>query len=97
MWPWSLVGVAWGCTQSTCICDYKCVNTAHGSRRYNAGSTGGIGYGIIKTLSAAGATTVMHGLLPPDELRAKAEGLANDTGNEVTTNSANLMDPAEIR
>ncbi|KAL6785977.1 HBD1 [Auxenochlorella protothecoides x Auxenochlorella symbiontica] len=61
------------------------------------GSTTGIGYGIIKTLSAAGATTIMHGLLPEAELRAKADALAEETGNSVTYQTANLMDAAEIR
>ncbi len=39
----------------------------------------------------------MHGLLPEAELRAKADALAEETGNSVTYQTANLMDAAEIR
>lgn len=62
-----------------------------------AGSSTGIGYGIIKSLSAAGATTVMHGLIPEEELKQKTGDLSNETGNDVTYHSANLMKPEEIR
>ena len=34
-------------------------------KRCPAGSSTGIGYGILKQLAAAGATTVMHGWVPP--------------------------------
>ncbi|KAK2079487.1 hypothetical protein QBZ16_001881 [Prototheca wickerhamii] len=61
------------------------------------GSSTGIGYGIIKTLSAAGATTVMHGLIPEEELRKKTNILSEETGNEVSYHSADLMKPQEIR
>ena len=53
--------------------------------------------GILKTLSAAGATTVMHGLVLEEELRAKAASVSKETGQQVDTNTADLTDPSAIR
>lgn len=61
------------------------------------GSSTGIGMGILKALSGAGATTVMHGLIPVEELRAKAEAVHRLHGNQVDVSTADLRDPAAIR
>ena len=53
--------------------------------------------GILKSLSAAGATTVMHGLVPDAELREKAAKISKETGNLVEWASADLRDPSAIR
>lgn len=53
--------------------------------------------GILKTLSAAGATTVMHGLVPEEELRTKAASVSKETGQHVDISDADLTDPAAIR
>lgn len=39
----------------------------------------------------------MHGLVPEEELRAKAESVAKDTGQPVATHTADLRDPGAIR
>jgi 3-hydroxybutyrate dehydrogenase len=61
------------------------------------GSSTGIGLGILKALSAAGASTVLHGLVSQEELLAKAAAVQQATGSPVTTASADLRDPAAIR
>ena len=61
------------------------------------GSSTGIGMGILKALSNAGAVTVMHGLAPEEELLAKAASVQQLSGNAVSTSSADLRDPAAIR
>lgn len=61
------------------------------------GSSTGIGMGILRSLAAAGATTVMHGLVPEAELRDKAGAVASEFGSRVTYSSANLLKPQEIR
>lgn len=39
----------------------------------------------------------MHGLIPEEELRKKTNSLSEETGNEVSYHSADLMKPQEIR
>lgn len=63
----------------------------------DTGSSTGIGAGILKQLAAAGATTVMHGLVAEDELRQKAAAVQQQYGTVVGTSTANLMNPQEIR
>lgn len=53
--------------------------------------------GILKSLSVAGAVTVMHGLLDPMELREKATDLSEQTGSTISTSAADLQDPKQIR
>jgi 3-hydroxybutyrate dehydrogenase len=53
--------------------------------------------GIIKALSEAGATTIMHGLATDEELRTKSSSLSKQTGQRVDFNGADLRDPAAIR
>lgn len=53
--------------------------------------------GILKALSAAGATTVMHGLASEAELRDKSAAVAKEYGTKVDFSSANLLKPQEIR
>lgn len=40
---------------------------------------------------------MMHGLVPEEELRAKAAAVQAETGNVVGTSTANLLKPEEIR
>lgn len=62
-----------------------------------AGSSTGIGHGILKQLAAGGATTVMHGLVEEGQLRKQADQVAQQYGTVVGTSTANLMNPQEIR
>jgi NAD(P)-dependent dehydrogenase (short-subunit alcohol dehydrogenase family) len=62
-----------------------------------AGSSTGIGMGILKQLAAGGATTVMHGLEAEAALRQKADAVAAQYGTTVGTATANLLHPQEIR
>lgn len=62
-----------------------------------AGSSTGIGIGILRQLAAGGATTVMHGLEPEAALQQKAAAIAAQYGTIVGTNSANLLHPQEVR
>lgn len=61
------------------------------------GSSTGIGKGIINSLSAAGATCVMHGLAPKEELQHEAAALQEQYGNAVTFETADLTDPLQIK
>lgn len=61
------------------------------------GSTTGIGHGILKSLAAAGATTVLHGLVPEAELSAQAQALQQQYGNRVSWSAADLTRPEDIR
>jgi hypothetical protein len=62
-----------------------------------AGSSTGIGIGILRQLAAGGATTVMHGLEPEAALQQKAAAISAQYGTVVGTNSANLLHPQEVR
>lgn len=62
-----------------------------------AGSSTGIGMGILKQLAAGGATTVMHGLVSEEELQQKAAAVQQQYGTTVGISRANLMQPQEIR
>jgi 3-hydroxybutyrate dehydrogenase len=60
-------------------------------------STRGIGDGIIRELAAAGATTILHGLAPEQQLKQKAQDLQQEYDNPVSYQSADLTDPQQIR
>lgn len=62
-----------------------------------AGSSTGIGAGILKSLAAAGATTVMHGLVPEAELRDKCAAVERQYGNKTGYSTADLVEPQQIR
>ena len=62
-----------------------------------SGSSTGIGMGILRSLAAAGATTVMHGLVSEVELQEKTVAVAKEFGQQVAYSSANLLKPQEIR
>ena len=61
------------------------------------GSSTGIGRGILKSLAAAGATTVLHGLGTEAELSGQAQAVAQQYGNPVTWSGADLTRPEQIR
>ena len=65
--------------------------------RTPAGSTTGIGAGILKQLAAGGATTVMHGLVSEAEITAKAAAVQEQYGLPCGTSTADLLDPQAIR
>ena len=62
-----------------------------------AGSTQGIGFGMIRGLAAAGADVVMHGLVEEKELKDKTAALAKEFDVRVGHSSANVRKPQEIR
>ena len=62
-----------------------------------AGSTQGIGFGMIRGLAAAGADIVMHGLVEEKELKDKTTALAKEFDVRVGHSSANVRKPQEIR
>lgn len=53
--------------------------------------------GILKSLAAAGATTVMHGLVPEQELKDKCAAVEKQFGNKLAYSTADLLKPQEIR
>lgn len=62
-----------------------------------AGSTQGIGFGMLKALAGAGADVVMHGLVAQDELDQKTKALKEEFGVKVGHSAANVRKPQEIR
>ena len=62
-----------------------------------SGSSQGIGFGILRGLAAAGADVVMHGLVEPQEFRAKVDGIKNEFGVKVGHSAADVRRPQEIR
>lgn len=63
----------------------------------SAGSTQGIGFGMLKALAGAGADVVMHGLVSQDELDQKTKALKEEYGVKVGHSAANVRKPQEIR
>jgi len=59
------------------------------------GSTSGIGLGIARSLAAAGANVMLHGLGEPGELARLRDGLAGETGVRVGLNPADLSRPED--
>ncbi|GAB4818035.1 hypothetical protein N2152v2_005081 [Parachlorella kessleri] len=53
--------------------------------------------GILRSLAAAGATTVMHGLVAEQELRDKCATVEKEYGNKLGYSAADLTKPQEIR
>lgn len=63
----------------------------------DAGSTQGIGLGMLQGLARAGADVVMHGLVTPEEARQKQAEIEGEYGVKCGHSAANVMKPAEIR
>ena len=63
----------------------------------SAGSTQGIGFGMLKALAGAGADVVMHGLVSQEELHQKTTALKKEYGVKVGHSAANVRKPQEIR
>lgn len=61
------------------------------------GSTGGIGYAILRALAAQGCKVMMTGLGDPAEIEAKRAAAQAETGAQVAYHDANLADPAAVR
>lgn len=62
-----------------------------------AGSSQGIGLGMLRALASAGADVVMHGLVSTDELKQKTDALHQEFGVKVGFSTANVRKPQEIR
>lgn len=62
-----------------------------------AGSTQGIGLGMLQGLARAGANVVMHGLVTPEDARKKQDEIEGEFGVKCGHSAANVMKPAEIR
>ncbi len=63
----------------------------------DAGSTQGIGLGMLQGLARAGADVVMHGLVTPEQARQKQAEIEGEYGVKCGQSAANVMKPAEIR
>ena len=63
----------------------------------HAGSTQGIGMGMLRGLAEAGADVVMHGLVTADEAKAKTAEIASEFGVQCQHSAADVTKPAEIR
>lgn len=57
----------------------------------------GLGYGILKTLAAAGCNVGMHGIMDPAQLASQSDAVADEFGIQAAYSTANLTEPAEIR
>ena len=62
-----------------------------------AGSTQGIGLGMLEGLARAGADVVMHGLVSPEDAQKKQTNIEREFGVRCGHSAANVMQPAEIR
>lgn len=70
---------------------------SHASDVSGAGSTQGIGYGMLQGLAKAGADVVMHGLVTPEDARQKQAEIEEEFGVKCGHSAADVMKPAEIR
>jgi NAD(P)-dependent dehydrogenase (short-subunit alcohol dehydrogenase family) len=70
---------------------------SHASDVSGAGSTQGIGYGMLQGLAKAGADVVMHGLVTPEDARQKQAEIEGEFGVKCGHSAADVMKPAEIR
>ncbi len=60
------------------------------------GSSSGIGLGIARSLAAAGASIVIHGLAKPGEIDALVGALEDEFNVRVTSSEANMASPEAI-
>ncbi len=60
------------------------------------GSTSGIGLGIARSLAAAGADIVIHGLDTPEAIASLELSIAGEFGVKVMSSTANMAAPAAI-
>ena len=63
----------------------------------SAGSTQGIGFGVLRGLASAGANVVMHGLVGPKEFEEKVGSMQEEFGVKVGHSTADVRNPQEIR
>lgn len=75
----------------------KGLRTSRQSYDMCAGSTQGIGLGVLKGLAAAGADVVMHGLVSADEFERKTSEIQKEFGVGVDHSAADVRKPEEIR
>lgn len=52
---------------------------------------------MLRSLAAAGADVVMHGLVSTDELKQKTDDLQKEFGVKTSFSTANVRKPQEIR
>ena len=64
---------------------------------HRAGSTQGIGLGMLRGLADAGADVVMHGLVTPEDAKAKTGEIASEFSVQCRHSAADVTKPAEIR
>ena len=57
----------------------------------------GLGYGILRTLAAAGCNVGMHGIMEAGQLALQSEAVASEFGVKAVYSTADLTKPAEIR
>ena len=50
----------------------------------------GLGYGILKTLAAAGCNVGMHGIMDPAQLALQSDAVAAEFGVQAAYSTANL-------
>ncbi len=62
-----------------------------------AGSTQGIGLGMLRGLADAGADVVMHGLVSAEDAKARTADIAKEFGVQCRHSAADVTKPAEIR
>jgi 3-hydroxybutyrate dehydrogenase len=60
------------------------------------GSTSGIGLGIARAFSSAGASVVINGFGKPDEIAGTVAGLQDGTGTRAIYSAADMTKPSEI-
>ena len=60
------------------------------------GSTSGIGLGIARSLAAAGASIIIHGLAKPGEIADLAGALNREFEVRVTTSQADMASPSAV-
>ena len=63
----------------------------------HAGSTQGIGLGMLRGLEEAGADVAKHGLMKADEAKAKTAEIAIEFGVQCQHSAADVTKPAKTR
>ena len=86
-----------GMRQGLYLQDHSAGNCCRNGAHHYAGSTQGIGLGMLRGLADAGADVVMHGLVMPEDAKAKTGEIASEFGVQCRHSAADVTKPAEIR